>query len=351
MLHVQAVSRMTRLIACTGCCSLLSERARCAVVRNSPWATAWTVLAVAVLVACSSGNTDGGAAPQPGAAPPTSESPADVAEGLADSSESVAATEPLSSQETPVTSNATDWTLDLPGTLTLKSAVAHVHGAVLRDRRLLVATHDGLTSVDLVTGATESVGASRDDLMAFAQNPTGALFASGHAGPGSSFGEPMGLIRSDDAGRAWSEISLGGEADFHSLAADGTAIAGWATTGALLWSEDEGESWLPGPVTTAYSVALFKEQLWLAIPDVGLAMWNRDANAIEPVGQAGVLLATADDGSAMWRVDPDGSVHRTLEGRNWQQAGSVGAAEAIAASRNSAFIITATGVQRLHVGG
>jgi hypothetical protein len=86
----------------------------------------------------------------------------------------------------------------------------------------------------------------------------------------------------------------------------------------------------------------------LAIPDVGIAVWNRDANAIEPVGEAGVLLATADDGSAMWRVDPDGWVHRTLDGRNWQQAGSVGAAEAIAASRNSAFIVTATGVRRLH---
>ena len=320
-------------------------------MRKSRCATAMTVLAAAVLVGCSSGNTEGGAAAQPADAPSSSESPADVAEGVADSSESVESTEPLSPQETADTRNGMDWTVDLPDTLTFESAVAHVHGAVLRDRSLLVATHDGLTSVDIVTGVTELVGDSRDDLMAFAQDPTGALFASGHAGPGSPFGEPMGLIRSDDAGRAWSEISLGGEADFHSLAADGTAIAGWATTGALLWSEDEGDSWLPGPVTTAYSVSLFMEQLWLAIPDVGLAMWNRDANAIEPVGEEGVLLATADDGSAMWRVDPDGSVHRTLDGRKWQQAGSVGAAEAIAASRNSAFIVTATGVRRLQVGG
>ena len=316
-------------------------------MRKSPCVTAMTVLAAAILVGCSSGNTEGGAAAQPADAPSSSESPADVA----NSSESVESSEPVSSQETADTPNGMDWTVDLPDTLTFESAVAHVHGAVLRDRSLLVATHDGLTSVDVVTGVTESVGVSRDDLMAFAQDPTGALFASGHAGPGSPFGEPMGLIRSDDAGRAWSEVSLGGEADFHSLAADGTAIAGWATTGALLWSEDEGDSWLPGPVTTAYSVALFMEQSWLAIPDVGLAMWNRDANVIEPVGEEGVLLATADDGAAMWRVDPDGSVHRTLDGREWQQAGSVGAAEAIAASRNSAFIVTATGVQRLHVGG
>lgn len=320
-------------------------------MRKSPWATAMPVLAAAVLVGCASGSTEGGAAAEPAGAPSSSESPADVAEGDADSSESVEPSEPASSQETAGTPSGMDWTVDLPDTLTFESAVAHVHGAVLRDRSLLVATHDGLTSVDVGTGVTESVGDSRDDLMAFAQDPTGALFASGHAGPGSPFGEPMGLIRSDDAGRAWSEISLGGEADFHSLAADGTAIAGWATTGALLWSEDEGESWLPGPVTTAYSVALFMEQLWLAIPDVGLATWNRDANAIEPVGEEGVLLATADDGSAMWRVDPDGSVYRTLDGREWQQAGSVGAAEAIAASRNSAFIVTATGVQRLQVGG
>ena len=320
-------------------------------MRKSPWSTAMPVLAAAVLVGCASGSTEGGAAAEPAGAPSSSQSPADVAEGDADSSESVESSEPASSQETAGTPSGMDWTVDLPDTLIFESAVAHVHGAVLRDRSLLVATHDGLTSVDVGTGVTESVGDSRDDLMAFAQDPTGALFASGHAGPGSPFGEPMGLIRSDDAGRAWSEISLGGEADFHSLTADGTAIAGWATTGALLWSEDEGQSWLPGPVTTAYSVALFMEQLWLAIPNVGLATWNRDANAIESVGEEGVLLATADDGSAMWRVDPDGSVYRTLDGREWQQAGSVGAAEAIAASRNSAFIVTATGVQRLQVGG
>ena len=152
-------------------------------MRKSSCATATTALAAAVLVGCSWGNTDGGAAAQPADAPSSSESPDDVAEGGADSSESVKSTEPLSSQETPSTPNGTDWTGDLPNTLTFESALAHVHGAVLRDRSLLVATHDGLTSVDVVTGVTESVGDSRDDLMAFAQDPTGALFASGHAGP------------------------------------------------------------------------------------------------------------------------------------------------------------------------
>ncbi|NDH18506.1 MAG: hypothetical protein EBY51_03890, partial [Actinobacteria bacterium] len=159
---------MMWLIACTRCGSLLSGKARCAFVRKSPWAAAMTVLAAAVLVGCSSGNTDDGAAPQPVDAPLSSESPADVVEGDAESSESVESTEPLSSQETPGTSNGTDWTVGLPDTLTFESAVAHVHGAVLRNQSLLVATHDGLTSVDVVTGVTESVGDSRDDLMAFA---------------------------------------------------------------------------------------------------------------------------------------------------------------------------------------
>ena len=70
-----------------------------------------------------------------------------------------------------------------------------------------------------------------------------------------------------------------------------------------------------------------------------------------PWATAMPVLAAADDGSALWRVDPDGAVHRTLDGREWQQAGSVGAAEAVAASRNSAFIVTATGVRRLHLDG
>ncbi|MEC7590800.1 MAG: hypothetical protein VX842_03020, partial [Actinomycetota bacterium] len=67
-------------------------------MRKSRCATAMTVLAAAVLVGCSSGNTEGGAAAQPADAPSSSESPADVAEGVADSSESVESTEPLSSQ-------------------------------------------------------------------------------------------------------------------------------------------------------------------------------------------------------------------------------------------------------------
>lgn len=116
-------------------------------MRKFPWVTAMTVLAAAVLVGCASGNTEGGAAPQPAGAPSSSQSPADVAEGDADSSESVESSEPASSQETAGTPSGMDWTVDLPDTLTFESAVAHVHGAVLRDRSLLVATHDGLTSV------------------------------------------------------------------------------------------------------------------------------------------------------------------------------------------------------------
>ena len=83
-------------------------------MRKCPWATAMTVLAAAVLVGCSSGNTDNVAAPQPVDAPLSSESPADVAERGADSSESVESSEPVSSQENADTPNEMDWTVDLP---------------------------------------------------------------------------------------------------------------------------------------------------------------------------------------------------------------------------------------------
>jgi len=65
------------------------------------------------------------------------------------------------------------------------------------------------------------------------------------------------------------------------------------------------------------------------------------------VGLPTVLLSTSPKGDAIWRVDADGSVHRSLDLQSWTQAGSLKEIEALAAEFDHAYAVTAQSVQRL----
>lgn len=105
------------------------------------------------------------------------------------------------------------------------------------DGTLYVATHEGLFSY--ADGEPELVGPVMD-LMGFAISGPGEFVASGHQGADSELPEPMGLIRSDDAGRSWEVASRGGESDFHELTTAGPVVM--AFDGALRSTED-GTTW------------------------------------------------------------------------------------------------------------
>jgi uncharacterized protein (DUF305 family) len=229
--------------------------------------------------------------------------------------------------------------------------LGHLHGAVVSGSDLLIGTHDGVHRVAMDSGRSERVGESADDFMGFAGDPQGLLAASGHPGPGSSLPNPLGLITSTDEGRTWQPVSLTGEVDFHSLAVNTDQIVGWDTRGPLLWSVDAGSTWEQGPLVTPTSLAWFDGVVWLATSDSGLAMWVPGDRAIRPIqGQIpAVLLAASEDGSALWRIDRDGSVHRTLDGEKWSPAGRVLSVEAFAAERDRAFAVTMTSLQVLTV--
>ncbi|NMM23928.1 MAG: hypothetical protein HHJ11_10585, partial [Phycicoccus sp.] len=94
----------------------------------------------------------------------------------------------------------------------------HVHG-ISRDRsaKVNLATHEGLFVLQpdaswLQVGPTV-------DFMSFAITGPGTFFASGHPGVGVDLPAPVGLMKSTDAGLTWSVQSLGGQSDFHALAA------------------------------------------------------------------------------------------------------------------------------------
>src|SRR5699024_10679486 len=65
----------------------------------------------------------------------------------------------------------------------------------------------------------------------------------GHPGEGQGGPSSVGLIESTDTGESWTEASLGGEADFHSLEYRHDRVYGLnAMTGQLLASDDL-ETW------------------------------------------------------------------------------------------------------------
>lgn len=131
--------------------------------------------------------------------------------------------------------------------------IPHIHGIAASGGddpgRLYLATHHGLYLVS-PDGTAEKISTTSDDLMGFAAHPTSAdvFYASGHPPSGGN----LGVIRSEDGGRTWSQLARGvdGPVDFHAMdisKADPAVIYG--THGGLQVSRDGGKTWaLQGPL-------------------------------------------------------------------------------------------------------
>jgi len=130
--------------------------------------------------------------------------------------------------------------------------IPHLHGIVAGagdPGRLYLATHHGLylASPD---GTAEKISTTADDLMGFAAHPASAdvFLASGHPPSGGN----LGVIRSEDGGRTWTQLAKGvdGPVDFHAMdisKADPSVIYG--SHGGLQISRDGGKTWvLQGPL-------------------------------------------------------------------------------------------------------
>ena len=231
-----------------------------------------------------------------------------------------------------------------PSVVELSAALDHVHAAVYVDGRLLIGTHTGVAEIDLGSGEVSRRGASQDDFMGLAGS-SGSLVASGHPGAGSALPDPIGLIRSSDGGLTWETVSLTGEIDFHALASDGDRVAGSATAGELLYSEDAGASWTAIAQGEFTSLAWFKGQLWVADGST-LSTWTPGDQSLAPVADTpGLLVAAATDGSRLWTLQPDGSLLVSTDGAEWSPAGSVSEAAALAASPEAAYVVTADRIQ------
>ena len=229
--------------------------------------------------------------------------------------------------------------------MSISPTLSHIHGAILDSGSLMLGTHDGLHRVDLQTGGSTRIGSSTDDLMAFAGSASVTLVASGHPGTGSTMPNPLGLIRSSDGGQNWETVSMAGVIDFHSLAVQGTDIVGWDTRGPLQYSQDGGSTWIAGPTVTPTSIVWFGNRVWLATPDTGLLTWEPGQMAFSEIGVPAVLLSVSPNGDSLWRIDRDGTVHRTTGGNTWEKIGSATRVETFVADSEVAYAITGSTIE------
>lgn len=234
-----------------------------------------------------------------------------------------------------------------PSVIDLADEIDHMHAVTLVGGDLLVGTHSGVVEIDPTTGGVAVRGDFHNDFMGLSASGD-VLVASGHPGHGSSLPDPLGLIRSTDGAITWEPVSLTGEVDFHALAIDGDQVVGQSTTGDLLYSRDGGLTWEAVAMAKATSLAWFADRLWIA-DGSSLISWSADGQTQESDLGPAVFLAAADDGSALWAVLIDGTVHRSTDGTTWAMVGSVPEATYLAATSDTAFLVSPSQVHTLRV--
>jgi hypothetical protein len=221
----------------------------------------------------------------------------------------------------------------------------HIHGVGINpaDKAVMIATHTGLFRAGPGQQRAKRVGDLHQDTMGFTVVGPDEFLGSGHPDARTDLPPLLGLIRSDDAGRSWTPVSLLGKADFHVLRAAGARIYGYdATHARLMISTDGGRTWQerrpPAPVfDLAVDPAdsghvLASSEAGLAISRDGGTRWRtRDRD------RAG-LLAWTGDGIVL--LDGDGRVHASADtGRTWKAVGDIGGRPAALSSHEGELLV------------
>lgn len=163
------------------------------------------------------------------------------------------------------------------------------------DGDVFVSTHSGLVRI-AANGGWYEVGDLRHDLMGFRAHPTDAavLYGSGHPDLRSGLKNPVGFVRSADAGVSWESVALAGQAEFHALAVQ-------ATNGDVLYGF--GVDSAPGLYRTVD----------------GGATWARvRAEALLDAGGATVLEVDPFDADVVYAGTPRGLLRSVDGGGTWE---------------------------------
>ena len=212
---------------------------------------------------------------------------------------------------------------------------AHVHGLSVSSAtgQVLLATHDGL--FDMTKQPAAKIGATLD-LMGFTGGGDHTvLYASGHPGEGSALPNPLGLIRSTDAGKTWEQLSRQGESDFHSLTASRSGIVGFD---GQLRSIPDGITWttVPADFVPAALAGSPAGDTVLATTPSGIRRSTDGGRTWGAVDSGPVVQFAAFAGpTEAVGVEPGGTVHYSADaGATWIRKGQINAVvHAVAAAK------------------
>jgi photosystem II stability/assembly factor-like uncharacterized protein len=225
------------------------------------------------------------------------------------------------------------------GVVVSDAGVQHIHGLGINpaDGSLVIATHSGLFRAAAGERRAQRIGDLRQDTMGFTVLGPNRFLGSGHPDLRDDLPPLLGLIRSDDGGRAWKPVSLLGKADFHVLRAAGPWVYGLnSADGALMVSENGGLGWqqrTPPPGLIDLAPQPGHPRQLVAAADNGVNLSYDAGKTWRPLtGDLSGLLAWPR-ASALHLLDGAGAVHRSSDGgRTWTQVGEIGGRPAAFAS-------------------
>ena len=238
-------------------------------------------------------------------------------------------------------------------------APEHIHGLGVRDDgTLYIATHNGLWAASKGQGKAQRVGESRQDLMGFSMVSDDVFVASGHPDPSQNQPPHLGFIESRDGGESWKNVSLLGEADFHSLEASGRQVYGFdGTQGRLMVSSDAGRSWqerTPPAGVFGLAVDPADGNRVMASTEQGLFASADAGKQWRPVNNELAGLLARPTSADLFLVDEQGEVRVSRDsGKRWRAVGSIGGQPAafVADGKDLYAALTDGSVKRSSDGG
>lgn len=190
----------------------------------------------------------------------------------------------------------------------------HVHGLAFSPdgKSLLVPAHTGLAAFR--DDGWSEVNGPIHDFAGFSLTER-AIYASGHPPPGSSLPNPLGLVKSIDLGKSWVPLALGGEADFHFLA------AGYRSNAIYVRSTEANSAMpVPGLHLSVDDGKTWRRQIARGLEGnvLGIVAHPQDATTLAVATDKGLYLSR-DTGKTFKRFDGRQAVTAVafdLDGRN-----------------------------------
>lgn len=221
--------------------------------------------------------------------------------------------------------------------------VGHVHGLGVdpADDTVYVAAHGGVFR--LTDGRLELVANRAQDTMGFTVVGPNHFVASGHPAP-TDLDRPvhLGLIESTDAAQTWTELSLAGKADFHSIEQGVNALYAYdSRSGSVMVSTDQ-EQWVPVMKGDVYDLAghpSHTDSLVAATPTGVVRIESKTQTSLTTPEDLVVLEWPTTDG--LVGITAAGTVHRSGDaGQSWEEVGQVpGTVEAFEAATARQWLV------------